>query len=63
VTLRSENDAHAVAFCLHIGMEEVKAGSRVSAVGVVVNAGTVVSDQADPVKGIFLQAAGNRCGG
>ena len=62
VTLRSESDPHAVAFCLHIGMEAVKAGSRVPAVGVVVNAGTVVSDQAEPVKGIFLQAAGNRCG-
>jgi hypothetical protein len=62
LTLRDKDDPHALALCLHVGMDEVPTGRKVSAVGVVVNAGTVASDEPTPIKGVFLQTAGNRCG-
>jgi hypothetical protein len=60
VTLRGSGRSRA--FCVRHGTENVGVGRTVSIEGVVVNAGTVASDSAAPVKGVFLQTAGNVCG-
>lgn len=62
VTLRGTKDEHVQAFCLHLGAESVPVGKTVFVEGVVVNAGTVAAAEEKPVKGVFLQTAGNACG-
>jgi hypothetical protein len=62
VTLRGTRDAHMQAFCLRLGAQDVPVATTVSVEGVVVNAGTVAADMDRPVKGVFIQTAGNLCG-
>ncbi|MGI8623363.1 MAG: hypothetical protein ACR2NB_07715 [Solirubrobacteraceae bacterium] len=62
ITLRGSRDPHARSFCLRYGAENVPVGRTVHAEGVIVNAGTVAAEGSTPVKGIFLQTAGNVCG-
>lgn len=63
VTMRgTDEDSAARLYCVHRGAEDVPVGATVSAEGVIVNAGTVAGDVEKPIRGVFLQAAGNACG-
>jgi hypothetical protein len=62
VTLRGTRDEHTRLFCQRRGTNDVPVGRTVSVTGVVVNAGTVAANMDKPVKGVFVQTAGNQCG-
>lgn len=62
VTLRGTRDAGTRLFCQRTGFEDIPVGETVSVTGVVVNAGTVTADTDRPVKGVYVQTAGNECG-
>jgi hypothetical protein len=62
VTLRAAGHPEFQAFCLHYGPKDVPVDAKVSVEGVIINAGTVASDEAHPIKGVFIQTAGNACG-